>query len=524
MLTNQRVEDIDQLLNELEREAQSNVPSSRFFAHLLQRVRLLLECDSVSILAPTGSAWLCLAQQGAADPSVADAFAKSLAGYAVDQQPESVMSSGSSRPWYAVPLRTASFAKGCLLVTFSTQPPSAAVPGMLELLSAFAEVLALRQMNELESFLDHRWGKLQALCTQLLDASPGRDSAATVVNELVSICGAARVSLAVVNRLGTVQLQRVSGTVTLDANAKVVRGLTRLAEKTASTCKPHLQQNRAASNATQGSADIQEDGVFANALCLPLVTSNNGKRCESALVIEWTDYETMISSVASVAHIMPTLSIAWQQHQRWQRVPSFLRWLGDRRAAPSRVRSRLVIMAIVAALAYVAYRGLILPYPLTVDATGVIEPKVSRTVFASLDGHLRELLVEDGQLVEANQPVARMHSPDIEFRIEEVLGELRTLKEKRNALQVASNQIDANASDAMLTQNRLAADIKQIETQATGSTSNSSCCAPKSKRQRLSLQSVVALLPKTLNNSFHRVHFVAEKHCFASSISMQAGI
>lgn len=166
--------------------------------------------------------------------------------------------------------------------------------------------------------------------------------------------------------------------------------------------------------------------------------------------------------------MLPTLSIGWQQHQRWQRIPSGLRWLGDRRVVPSRLRSRLIVVALLVALGYGAYRVLMMPYPLTVDATGVIEPQVSRTVFATLDGHLRELLVQDGQLVEANQPVARMHSPDIEFRIEEVLGELRTLKEKRNALQVASNQIDANASDAMLNQNRLAAEIKQIETQAAG--------------------------------------------------------
>ena len=105
------------------------------------------------------------------------------------------------------------------------------------------------------------------------------------------------------------------------------------------------------------------------------------------------------------------------------------------------------------------------PYPLTIEADGVLEPAVLQTVFANLDGYVEELLVDDGQTVIAGQQLVRLQSPDLELRIEELSGELRTIREKRKALQIAGNQLDPDAPDLILSQNRIAAEVKQIDTQ-----------------------------------------------------------
>ena len=270
MLTNQRIEDIDQLLNELERQAQSNLPSAQFFSHLLQRLRFLLEADSAAVLAPTGSNWICIAQSGGFAEAVASDFSNALDARAVTNVvsgPETLMGNSGTLHWYATPLRTASFEKGCLLVTLKSAVPPVAVPGMLELMAAFSQVLALRQMAELEQFLDHRWEKLQQLCASLLDASSDTDGGKLLVNQLVPIFGAARVSLAHMTSFGSVKLESVSGTPTFDRNSKVVRTLTQLAAASFKSRKPIVRQQRldpvAAQVATQESNGVAEDGTFA---------------------------------------------------------------------------------------------------------------------------------------------------------------------------------------------------------------------------------------------------------------------
>ena len=492
MLTNQRVEDIDQLLNELEREAQSSLSSAAFFAHLLQRVRLLLDADSVAILAPTGTSWLTIAHSGSFSEAITKSFedvfssetspaatlssASKSAAESSHQRPSPTTLRGSLQGgslhgsqlkafWFAVPLRTENFSKGCLIVSFQSAPPSVAVPGMLELLAAFAEVLALRQLAELEDFLDNRWEKLQQLCTTLLEGSRSQDGPSLLVNHLVPIFGAARVSYFGATTLGSLRLEKVSGTTTFVRNAQVVRTLTQLAQSAFKDHKPQLRQQRVTAQASDVPL-INEDGTFGNSLSLPLMRDSQAKRCDSVIVIEWPDYEHLIAATASVVHMLPTLSLAWQQHRRWQRVPGALRMLGSRSWSFPLWGSRLLVACIAALILAVVYGLLAAPYPLTIEAVGTIEPKLHRTVFTPLDGYVNELLVEDGQAVEAGQPLARIQSPDLELRNEQLVGELRTIQEKRNALQIASNQLNPSANDSLANQNRIAAEIKQLETQA----------------------------------------------------------
>lgn len=486
MLTNQRIEDIDQLLNELERLAQSNLPSPQFFAHLLQRLRLLLEANSAAVLAPTGSAWICIASSGDFDASIVGEFSAAIESKkAIDPtaSPESLAGKSSANlGWYATPLRPANFSKGCLLVTLNNAVPPSATPGMLELMAAFSEVLALRQMTDLENFLDNRWEKLTQLCATLLDVSSDVDGAKLLVNQLVPILNAARVSLAHSSSFGSVKIQAVSGTTSLDRNSKVVRSLTQLAQPAFKSLKPFARQQRQTPVATDATKGIDDDGAFANAMSLPVIGNSKSKRCDSVLVIEWQSYDEMISATATMAHVLPTLSLTWQQYRRWNRIPSAIRFLSERRLTLPKWKSRAFVSCVFILLAWLAYTTLKAPYPLTVEAVATLEPQLYKTIFTNLDGYIEELLVDDGQLVEVGTQLARVHSPELDLRIEQLLGELRTLKEKRNALQIASNQLNLDAADSVVSQNRLASEIKQLDAQE--SNLNSQLSLLKAEKQK----------------------------------------
>jgi multidrug efflux pump subunit AcrA (membrane-fusion protein) len=120
-------------------------------------------------------------------------------------------------------------------------------------------------------------------------------------------------------------------------------------------------------------------------------------------------------------------------------------------------------------LAAVAAVGLIaasfLPYPMTLTSSAVLEPVSRRYVHASADGYLEQILVQESQSVVPGQPLAKLRSPELELRVEEVLGQIRSLAEKRDGLRVAINQLSPNAKDALASQSRLSTELLMLDTQ-----------------------------------------------------------
>ncbi len=465
MLHYPNVENLDELFNELEAESHAGVSTAKFFAHLLHRLRLLFKAENAVILLPTAGSWMVIAASGTVDSRLtASLSAQHRESGTVDSH--SLAGAIEESPWFAIPIRPANFSKGCLLVSFSQPLPSAAIPGLLELMAAFAELLALRQMTDLESFFDQRWEKLQQLCAGLARSTSKERGSAQLVNQLVPLLAAARVALVSVGVMGRPRLEAVSGVTTLDQRSQASLTLLEFASQTIASRKPFSRQQKPALP-TDGvdAGSVLPDGAFANLVAIPLISTIGDARCHFALVLEWQSYDEMVEASAVVANTLPTLNLAWQQHRRWERVPGIFKLLGERRLGFAPWRGRLVRWVIVTSLLGLAYLGLMRPYPVTIEAQGVLEPAVLQTVFANLDGYVEGLLVEDGQHVVVGQPLLNLRSPELELRIEELSGELRTIREKRSALQIAGNQLNPDAADLILNQNRIASEIKQLVTQ-----------------------------------------------------------
>jgi multidrug efflux pump subunit AcrA (membrane-fusion protein) len=100
---------------------------------------------------------------------------------------------------------------------------------------------------------------------------------------------------------------------------------------------------------------------------------------------------------------------------------------------------------------------------MTIEADAVLEPDSLRLIHASADGFIETLFVEDGAHVAANQELARLKSPNLELQIEEAVGQLRAISEKRNGLKIALNQLSPSAADATANQTRLSTELLMLD-------------------------------------------------------------
>lgn len=459
----QSLAQIDQLLDELEVSARSNIPSGRFLPQLLERLRFLLEAEFCLVALPTsGRTWLSIAQSGVASETTAEVL-EHLAQRAKGDL-SSLRGQHGSKTSFALPIRSQDFSKGCLLVLLDTAPPDSSVVGLLELLAAFAELVALRQMLDLEKFLDNHWSSLQSACSQVGSSKSIEEAAALLANSLVPILNAARVSWSA-SENG--RLAAVSGVPKIAHRSHEVRALESLMKECVKSDQP-ISKYRRANRSEDGSLlpEVLEDGTFANLVVMPF-RSQSSSKLEAVTVVEWSTYEDMVANLPAFNHLQSQLAGTWQQQSRWLKIPALIRLVSRPFSAQRRIPAwlqRLVLWGgVVGLLFFVLNR----PYPLTIEAEGVIEPAVARSVFAGVDGVVQEVMpdVDDGKQVSAGQVLARLHAPEIDLQIEEKAGQLRTLAEKKNGIRIAINQLDPSAPEALASQSKLSADILEIERQ-----------------------------------------------------------
>jgi multidrug efflux pump subunit AcrA (membrane-fusion protein) len=105
-----------------------------------------------------------------------------------------------------------------------------------------------------------------------------------------------------------------------------------------------------------------------------------------------------------------------------------------------------------------------IPFPFYIQAPAYLEPIQQRFIHASADSFIEELLVHEGETVNADQPLVQLRSPALELQSQEALGQASALEEKRNGLRIAVNQLSSTPSDPS-NQTRLSADLKLVEIQ-----------------------------------------------------------
>lgn len=448
------VENLDRILNDLEELARSDVESSRFFALATERAAVVFQAGEAGVLLPVGAgSWVPIASvsdvsrlsQGIEDRLNASA-----------SPPKSLQAEDLS--WIAVPLRAQDFNKGCFVVEFNRPIPRSEVPAMIELLDAFAEIIAIRQTMELEHFLDHDWNQLQALCRRLATASRREEAYTLLAHGLCSIVSATRASI--LTRAGSrTTLGAITGAPNATRSSQTVQALCEVASATIKHAKPILHHSEPSSD--DGEPLLSPDGTFANLLCTPFEASPTGPS-KDAVCLEFQSYPELIQALNKLTLILPTISIAWQQQDRVLAMPKWLRTVtsGMRLSKFSGLIKWACLAGCLLGALWLGTR----PYPLVIEAEGSYEPVHRRTVFATKDGFVDQLLVRDGQEVALNEPLMQLRSPELELAIQQLRGESRTVAEELASLNIAMNQLDPGAADLNVSQSRMASRIAQLET------------------------------------------------------------
>ncbi|MEO8269018.1 MAG: HlyD family efflux transporter periplasmic adaptor subunit [Aureliella sp.] len=477
-------ENLDQLLDQLDALARSDMPSGQFLAALVERLQLTMAAQSAKVMLLADSdQWLPLAGSGQSPHSaeIEQAIARQLLQSAPHHR-TSLAGACHGETWIAVPLRPADFRNGYLLVTIGSIVPDHALDGLIELQAAFAEVICVRQQQELETFLESTWQQVQGLCL-LIASAPTQDNAATLlVGGLARSLNAARVSLLSARTFSPPLVQAVSGVPKVIASAGAVQALQSIGRELQRSSKPYLRQQTSGRTTTGESlSKISDDGCFANLIGLrfaarattDIATKNlSDSRVyalpPSWLVIEYESHAEMIHSAAGLPHVLPTLAVAWEQQSRWLRIPKLARMFAFGRASALRASLRLIKWPILLGVLALAIWIMLQPYPLVIEAEGAFEPATSRAIYAADDGLVEGLLVDDGELVRDQQPLVQLRSPTLELRIEQVTGELRSVAEESSGIRIAINQLDPDSLDVLNNQSRLAGKIAELETKQSG--------------------------------------------------------
>ncbi|MCC6511166.1 MAG: efflux RND transporter periplasmic adaptor subunit [Pirellulaceae bacterium] len=495
MLAPSTLQRIDQLLNELEGLAHGEMSSVQFLSLLTERLRFVTGAAGTLILFPTSSNFqssMALAQSGHVDQATIERLLDQLR---INSHCAWVTCPSSEPFVCAVALRGDRWQKGALLLTLPHKPAPEALANLSELMAAFAEVASIKQLVEVERFLDSRWQALQDTVNQITESQRLSDASTVLVNHLLPVLGAARLSLAERGLVRGLQISAVSGVSQLDGQLDCVKALRQLAQTAMQTGQPvlrhahpitrpepaatsgesaeHLQAASHQSNsscppqpASPSTAVLDADGLFQNLIALELSSRVDGRPdTGGVLVVEWSSEAAMVAALPVLTHVLPIVSNAWRQQRRWLRIPALGRRLSIWDLQLPQVVWRMLRWAIVALVCVLTYRSLIANYPLFIEAPAFLEPAIKRSIFATADGFVDALLVDDGQSVTAGQTVAKLRSPALDLQIEELQGQLRALVEKRGGLRIAINQIDTSTKDALTQQSRLSAEVAQLTTQ-----------------------------------------------------------
>ena len=470
------VENADRILDELEELANSSTADAGFVDQVLESMRSLLRAEGTGlVVAVQEGRWAAISVNGKLGSETVEMLSTRIADWGERQESLDtalVRGANSSGPsWVAHAIQQQDFRLGCLVVSYAQPIPTASFPAIAALLKAFSEVMAIRQVRRSERFLRDIWGHVQEAATQVMAANEVAIATHTYAYRLCSLLGAARVTLFRDDgyALRARDLLACSNATSPDRRSEVSEAIRAIAERARTSQQPVFPgaDARAADDASMAKSEMSPNSLFPHSIAtrlndLPLSVGRG-----YLIVLEWSNRAAMIDALPALANAFPFLSTILVQQVRWLSLPTMLRnssggwgrrWLP--RFALSAVRW-LIFAVLCAGLLWFLQK----PAPMIIEAQAIVEPSIKRSIFVHVDGLLEELFVEDGQRVVEGQSLATLRSPILDLEIEEVVGQIRAIGEKRNGLRVAVSQVSSTSSDAESVQTRLSAEILLLEEQ-----------------------------------------------------------
>ncbi len=152
--------------------------------------------------------------------------------------------------------------------------------------------------------------------------------------------------------------------------------------------------------------------------------------------------------------------LALRNAKQWEELPLSgilrkARWLSSHRR-PLKFAAALSVLLLLAAVLF------LVPAELRIAARGELQPQRMQDVFARIDGLVADIRVQHGQHVAADQLLATLRRPQLDFEFKQVLGELQTSRKRLAALEAERVQTPRDSDEQRRQYGLLAAQGEEL--------------------------------------------------------------
>lgn len=493
------LQEIDDLLDQVARLAQSEASAQAFHLELLDRaVRALAAAGGAVWIRPAGGVWQIDSRVDLSGDRLveslfqAEAHRELLDAIIQNGQPRTVLPrAGGANGQTPNPTEFLLLASpmaldeegqsaGVLEVALRPGGAPASQQGYLRLLEALCELSAdfhrQRRLRVLQSLA----AKSQVVDQYSVSVHASLDLTATacaIANEGRRLIECDRLSVAV-RRGSSFRLLAVSGLETLDPRANLVRRLEELTDAVVAAGEPFWFAGESEQLAPQIALPLHawQDESHARSLALiPLATARTNDDAVddapagAAIIAECfagdtpdEAYRHRVNSVCRHAELALKNSLEHAQFPFFG-VLSILqkaRWFVAARQLPKTAAVAIALAAAVCALVFI-------PADFEIEARGVLQPKDRREVYARSDGIVAEVLTDHAQPCREGEILVVLTKSQLDFESSRVLGEIQTARKRLASVQAARLDLNPQTAADREKYNQLTAEEEEIQEQLT---------------------------------------------------------
>jgi multidrug efflux pump subunit AcrA (membrane-fusion protein) len=489
-------QEIRQLVQEIARLAQQNLPPSDFYQGFLSRTISALAAVGGAVWEPRGESFHLAYQIDA--PWDAATQATGMPSHAIHLErvaasnqalaipPRSGDGGSLDNPTPHLLLLAPLVCDGrCLGVVEIAQRPGGGLATqrgymrfLVQMCDLAADYLKTRRLRDLEQ-RDELWGQIAPFLRKLQHAFDLLEIAYAVANDGRRIIGCDRLSF-LFQQSGRATTQAVSGLDALDRRAAqvqrleqltaaVLRGQKPLIYPTPEELPPQIQQPledyldlshaRALAIYPLHEPETDADAASPQRITLPPL---------GALAIEQLQDEvfapaTLERATCVTNHAAAALARACE----YRRIPLLGFWRALDRTGWRSLTGGLRLVFGAAAAALIVAALAFIPAELEVAARGKLQPVKRREIFAQLDGVVEKVYIRHGQQVRAGELLLELSNHDLREQLTALLGRRETTRERISALE--RTLLSGKSSNERLSssdENRLSGELFELRQEA----------------------------------------------------------
>lgn len=322
------------------------------------------------------------------------------------------------------------------------------VKQMCELAAEWFKNRKLRDLGDRSSL----WAQADQFSRQVHESLDVRETCYTVVNEGRRLLGCDRVTVAVLKH-GACQVEAVSGQDTIDTRSNVVTLLGKLATRVVKSGEPLWYGGSTEDLPPQIEEAIEDYVDQSYTKSLAVIPLREPKQVEAGpassggqVAVEELSHTGKIIGALIIEQIesdiprdilAPRLDLVYEHSARalsnaidhnslflmpvWRAIGKS-RWVVEARTLPK-------TLMITGAVLVLLLAGILIPSNFDMRAKGALQPVKKQDIFSPMPGEIIDILVDNGDKVNAGDVIARMRNPELEIKKREIEGQFNAANE-----------------------------------------------------------------------------------------------